>query len=507
MPINDAESKDELKESEEFYRLLFDEAPVGYHQLDKDGRIANINKTELTILGYSAEEMIGKYVWTFIINEDVSKKSVLAKLAGKLPPGRNFERTFKRKDGSTLLALVDDKILYDERGNIKGLLTAFQDITERNKAEEEILKLYRAIESSGEVIFMTNRNGLITYINPAFTKIYGYTAEEVVGQTTPRILKSGKMNAEHYTNFWKTISEGNVAGGQIINRTKDGRFVEMEGSANAVLDKKGNITGYLAIQRDVTERINAELQLKKYADELNASNTAKDKLFSILAHDLRGAFNVILGYSEFLHDDFDDLSLNDIRKYTNNIYDTTKNTFVLFDNLLEWARMQMGRTLFNPDLFNLCETIREILTLNTPIAQSKNIKLESACLCGENNNQSCIVFADENMVKTVVRNLLSNAIKFSRRDGTVAFEVNSNDGFAEVKVSDTGVGIPEKDIDKLFRLDSNFTTTGTADEKGTGLGLHLCKEFVEKCGGVLRVESVEGKGTSFYFTLPQNRTV
>jgi PAS domain S-box-containing protein len=499
MPLHNSKSREELKESEEFYRLLFDEAPVGYHKLDREGRIANINNTELKILGYSAEEMIGKYVWTFIINEEVSKKAVLAKLSGKLPPGRNFERTFRKKDGTTLLALVDDRILFDKEGKIAGLLTAFQDITERNKAEEEILKLYRAIESSGEVIFLTNKNGLITYINPTFTKIYGYSIEEIVGQTTPRILKSNKINKEKYEKFWKIIISGNVATGQIINKTKDGRLVEMEGSANAVFDKKGNIIGFLAIQRDVTERNKAELQLKKYAEELKTSNATKDKFFSIIAHDLRGAFNVILGYSEFLYDDFDDLSLNEIKKYTSNIYDTSKNTFKLFDNLLEWARMQMGRTSFNPVTFDICEIIREVIMMSLPIAQTKNIKLESRC------DKECKVFADDNMIRTVLRNLLSNAIKFTQTNGTVNFEINSTKEYAEIKVSDSGMGISEENLGKLFKIDSDFSTLGTAEEKGTGLGLHLCKEFVEKCGGTIRVESVVAKGTSFYFTLPKNK--
>jgi len=497
MPITGKESKEEIKESEEFYRLLFDEAPVGYHRLDKRGKIVNINQTELRILGYSAEEMIGKYVWTFVVNEELSKKAVLAKLSRKQPPGRNYERTFRKKDGSTLLALVDDKILLDKKGNIDGLLTAFQDITERNKAEEEILKLYRAIESSGEVIFMTNKNGLITYINPTFTEIYGYTSEEVVGITTPRILKSNKMNKEQYDKFWKIILSGGIANGQLINKTKDGQLVEMEGSANAVFDKRGNLIGFLAIQRDVTERNKADLQLKKYAEDLNTSNVAKDKLFSILAHDLRGAFNVILGYSEFLYDDFEDLSVNEIKKYTNSIYETTQNTFKLFDNLLEWARMQMGRTLFSPSPFDICIIIKEVISMNLPIAQGKNIKIESQC------NNKCLVYADENMVRTVLRNLLSNAIKFSNMNGTVSFEIIPIEEYIEIKVSDSGVGISEENLSKLFKIESNFSTLGTAEEKGTGLGLHLCKEFVEKCGGKIRVESVEGKGTSFYFTLPK----
>ena len=499
MPDHDQKSKESIKESEEFYRLLFDEAPVGYHILDNEGRIANINNTELRILGYSAEEMIGKYVWTFVVNENVSKTAVQAKLSGKLPPGRNFERTYRKKDGSTLLALVDDRLILDEDGNITGLLTAFQDITERNKAEEEILKLYRAIESSGEVIFMTNRNGLITYINPTFTKVYGYTAEEIVGQTTPRILKSGRMDPENYTKFWDIILDGNVASGQITNKTKDGRLVDIESSANPVLDKNGEISGFLAIQRDVTERNNAEVQLKKYAEELNVSNATKDKFFSILAHDLRGVFNILLGYSEFLYDDFDDLSLNEIKKYTASIYDTTMNTFKLFDNLLEWAKMQMGRIQYIPTLFDISAVIYEIITMNVTIAKSKNIKLESKSI------SQCFVYADENMVKTVLRNLLSNAIKFSRVDGKVIFEVNPVNNFAEIKVTDSGVGISEENQKKLFKLDSNFSTLGTAEEKGTGLGLLLCKEFAEKCGGTIRVESAVDKGTSFYFTLPKSK--
>jgi signal transduction histidine kinase len=233
-------------------------------------------------------------------------------------------------------------------------------------------------------------------------------------------------------------------------------------------------------------------------DQLSQLNATKDKLFSILAHDLLNPFNIILGYSELLVNDFNKLKEDKIIKFHKAIYKSAFAGTDLLNNILQWSRAQTGRITFQPEKLNLLIISDEIINLLESNAQQKDI------IIYQQINPHIFVFADENMLKTIFRNLISNAIKFTPNNGTITLKANISidQSYVEVAVSDTGVGIPESTIKNLFGVQNTISTKGTANETGTGLGLIICKEFVQKHKGKIWVQSQENIGSAFYFLLP-----
>lgn len=237
-------------------------------------------------------------------------------------------------------------------------------------------------------------------------------------------------------------------------------------------------------------------QLDATNEELKELNATKDKFFSIIGHDLKNPFNSLLGMNELLIQNAERYSPEKIRYFASQMYDASKNAHNLLENLLEWARIQRGELEVELVKINPSEIINEVKQLTEPLANSKNINLQTA---PEVNHP---VLADKEMLKTILRNLVSNSIKYTHPQGTIILYTQKRGQFLQFTVSDTGMGIPAQYIDKLFEIDSNLSKEGTGNEKGTGLGLILCKEFVEKQGGKIWVESEKGKGSEFHFTMP-----
>jgi len=230
--------------------------------------------------------------------------------------------------------------------------------------------------------------------------------------------------------------------------------------------------------------------------ELKELNASKDKFFSIIAHDLKNPFSTIIGFAEMLDEDKSLEPGGKPKEYAHMIHSSAVRTFRLLENLLEWAASQRGNITFNPAKMNLSDLIKEEIHVLNDMAVEKNIELK------DTSQDDIIVYADINMLKTVLRNLISNAIKFTHRNGKVEISAVQSEVNTEISVSDNGIGMKNETLLKLFMIDANLSTRGTADEKGTGLGLLLCKEFVEKHGGKIWAESEIGKGSSFKFVFP-----
>ncbi|HZY25886.1 MAG TPA: ATP-binding protein, partial [Bacteroidales bacterium] len=230
--------------------------------------------------------------------------------------------------------------------------------------------------------------------------------------------------------------------------------------------------------------------------ELNELNASKDKFFSIIAHDLKNPFNTIIGFSEMLQDAVISNDPKIIYKYASMINISSVQTFRLLENLLEWANSQRGKISFTPVPINISEIIKEEFSMLDDMAKDKNIELKS------NVPEKITIDADKNMIRTILRNLITNAIKFTHKNGKVEVNAITYKNHLEISVSDNGVGMSKDIMEKLFKIDANLSSRGTENERGTGLGLFLCKEFVEKHGGRIWAESEEGKGSTFKFLLP-----
>jgi signal transduction histidine kinase/ligand-binding sensor domain-containing protein len=261
------------------------------------------------------------------------------------------------------------------------------------------------------------------------------------------------------------------------------------------LEKKVHLRT-LQIEEQNTQILLKNEELSKLNQALSALNATRDKFFSIIAHDLRNPFNTILGLSEMMLGNIGSSEPDKIRKSVADIRDTAKHTFDLLQNLLIWARSQTGALDFQPVAFDLSEHILENIDIIKSQAGKKNIEVSYT------ETLPVMVTGDTRMIDTVLRNLLTNAVKFTQQHGQVIVSVQTRDGEVEVKVQDNGVGIAPENISRIFLLDNKYTRKGTEKERGSGLGLILCREFVEKHNGTIQVESETGKGSIFSFTLP-----
>ena len=773
-------AEQKLRESEEIFAAAFhnSSAMIALSTL-KEGIYIDINEQFLHTLGYSSHEVIGRSSNDLgIICERRDRDTIIREIENK---GfiYGYECKFKTRSGKEIDVMISSVVI-----TIKGescLLSTLVDITGRKKMEEGLLKFKMSLEHSDDAVFITDKEGVIEYANNAFTKIYGYETEEVIGKT-PRVIKSGLVPDSDYAGFWQKLLADKTVINEIPNRRKDGRIITVEGSNSSILDDNGEVIGFLGIHRDITdrkkaeliqrvifnisasvltaksieeyislireqlaalmdttnfyaafydettgilstpfakdemdeisewpaeksltgfivlnnrsllatqkdimelhsngvidiigtppeiwigvplrvgenvigaivlqdykdvnafdeksleilefvsgqisfsihrkkiedalqekqdilneaqriahigswsanaltgifswtdemfnvfgvdheifvptfisilelihpddrelfehslrrqfkgelekgiefriftfngstrflslsgapaynengevigaigavqditERVEADIKLKRYMDELKEINATKDKFFSIISHDLKNPFHSINAALGILLDD-PELSPDERKTFLVGLQNTSGRAYSLLENLMLWSRNQMGQIEFAPEKIQLTEAVLATLDLVSNSSALKNISLT------HDIDDNIYVSADRNMLETVLRNLITNAIKFTPDNGTVEVKAEVEGATVEVSVKDNGVGIEEEDLSKLFKIDKAFSTKGTKNESGSGLGLILCKDFVERNGGVLSVESKVGEGSVFRFTL------
>ena len=486
----------ELKESEEKLRFAFEYTAVGMSRMGLDGKFQWINNAFTTILGYTIEDLLNEEFSKITYPEDqhIGKSELKRMVLGEVSSA-TFEKRYLHKNGTIIWAsLVSSLIKSDNSASF--LITQITDITDKKNTENELRKLSLAIEQSPDTIIITDTDGNIEYANPKTVEITGYTFEELRGKN-PRILKSGETSPDEYKILWRTIKSGKQWTGTFHNKKKDGSLYWESASVAPILDAKGNITNYLAIKEDITEQKKAQDELVASEAKLKEANATKDKLFSIIAHDLRGPIGNFQPVLELLTTE-EDLDEADRRALMEGLLQGSKTAFDLLENLLSWAKSQSNRIELKSIYFDVNELIKHNVDLLKPIANQKEIKIEIKA------DDGLTVFADQDSINLVIRNLLSNAIKFTHNQGAITILAHDSGTRIEVVVEDNGVGINQEVMAKLFSINSSHTSSGTNQEKGSGLGLVLCKDFVEKNGGEIRVESVLGEGSRFSFTVPKN---
>ena len=371
------------------------------------------------------------------------------------------------------------------------------------KLEQKEINYQVLFNTAHDAIFLMDKQVFLD-CNPRAAVVFGCKQADIIGKSpldfSPLLQPDGVESKEKATEKINRALSGHSQTFEWKHIKKDGTPFDAEISLNPVpLD---GVLHLQAIVRNISKRKKSEEQLLKYTKELQDLNHAKDKFFSIISHDLKGPFNAILGFSDILANEWDDYSDEERRHFIQNIHTSAKNTYRLLENLLEWGMTQTGTLIFNPVTFDLSLVVNEVVILMREQAETKQIKLFTAV------NFNTMVLADENMVRTIMRNLVSNAIKYSQPGEQVKIishkieRTPDKPGMVNVCVHDTGVGIAPDLVPKLFRIDEKVRSNGTAQEKGTGLGLILCKELVEKNGGTIFVESEPEKGSKFCFTIP-----
>jgi two-component system, sensor histidine kinase and response regulator len=373
------------------------------------------------------------------------------------------------------------------------VIVSFNDITERLKSEKAIKKSEEKsrllIKNSNDIIVLVNEKGEQTFISDVVENITGYTSEELYGNILDVIHPDDvELVSQHWTEVLSNPKK--PARVQYRHKHKIKGYVWLEAVAQNFLDNPF-IKSVVANIRDITNNKESETKLK----ELNAT---KDKLFSIIAHDLRSPLNNILGFSDLMIEKLQTSDIEKAKKYADVINSSTKNYLNLVDNLLTWAKTQTEEIKYTCKNLDLKPIVEESLMVLYPAASLKKIELIISV------SDDIVACADQNMLQTIIRNLVQNAIKFTCSGGKVDINAVSNQNHIEISVTDNGIGINEENQKKLFGADLNFSMNGTENEGGTGLGLILYKEFVEKHCGKIWVESQAGTGSKFVFTLPKS---
>lgn len=332
-------------------------------------------------------------------------------------------------------------------------------------------------------------------IDETLTEIFGYTVQEVKENGWGALLPIQDFNKKK--EIIANLLQGKISSYFVELRIikKSGGFSWALSSGSLAKDKSGKVK-IVGTLTDITERKKAEQQLKEYSEDLKSINSTKDKFFSMISHDLRNPFNSLLGFSELLANNIEELTKEEIKDSAKTLHKQANNLFNLLTNLLEWSQLQTGKFSNEKTEFSISSVVNYVLDLYQETISQKEIKI----IKGEDCDIK--VYADRKMIESATRNLVSNALKFTKRNGTVNVSCVINGNSAEICLQDSGVGMSQEDQERLFKVDKQFSTEGTDFEKGTGFGLLLTKEFVEKNGGTIKFKSEKNKGSTFIISLP-----
>jgi PAS domain S-box-containing protein len=505
-----------LAKSEENFRLISLSANEAIIKMNDKGQVEFWNPAAEKIFGYHAKEMIGKDAHEFLTPKEKwsdaqNGMAVFLKTGqGKLI-GQTHEMEAMHKSGKTIpveISLSSLKISNDEHHAV-GII---RDISERKKAENHIKEnnifLETLINNIPAPIFYKNTAGKYIGANKAFYQFLNLKPEQVLEKSVYETLGSDYKFADAYLNKDKELfSEGGkqIYESKVINGNGDERDVIFHKAVYK--NSMGQIAGLVGMFIDITEskevtaeltrlKNNLEMEVHKQTKQLREANATKDKFFSIIAHDLKSPFNVIQGFLSLIYNEFDEFTAAELKEFIGKTLEASTNTFTLLENLLEWSRSQRGTIAFNPVNIDIYELCSELLYLHQDIAKQKGISLNL------NINHDHMAYADPEMIRTVLRNLLTNAIKFTHPGGMITINSKLSDEEIVIYVKDEGIGMDETFQANLFKPNAKTQRQGTRKEKGTGLGLILCKEFVERNNGEIWVKSSENEGSTFYFSLP-----
>jgi PAS domain S-box-containing protein len=385
--------------------------------------------------------------------------------------------------------IIELKKLIKENENLKSQLS------EKELAQTIPIDI-SIIDYISEAIFIQNEHGIFIDVNEGAVKMYGYSKKELIGASPDIIAAPEKNNLNTLMNLMKiAFLTGETQQTEFWAKRWNGDII-----LNDIIFNKGNHLGkevIIATARDITERKLNEERFREQNENLEKINAEKDKFFSIIAHDLRSPFNGFLGLTEIMADKLMLMSVNEIQKHASIMKSSASNLYRLLENLLEWSRMQKGVTQYKPEVFALSKVVNECIKTSIDQAKTKDITFEVDI------HDKLFVFADIHMVETIFRNLTSNAVKYSQRGGKIWITTMLNEeNFVEIAIRDNGIGMNQEIVDNLFRIDRNIKRNGTEGEPSSGLGLILCKDFIEKNRGRIRVESKVNEGSTFSFTLP-----
>ena len=491
-------------ERAEFLNLVINAIKAPFFVKDKDHRWVMLNDAAIEMMGQTREALVGKSDYDLYPREQADIFWKYDELVFETGSSTNEEQ-INWSDG-TLHTIVTNKQLYIEKSTGKKFIVGtIHDISNYKKIEKELraseMKYRELFDNANDFILTTDLEGNITNANRTLLNFLKTDLETFSQHNVLDFISDD--NLESTLAMKDKLLEGQLEDVIEINAIhKDGQPVVYEIKAS-LIKRNGVPVGIQCVFSDITERRETSLKLEKYNKDLLELNMTKDKFFSIIAHDLRNPFSSMIGFSEMLLEDLEELSKDEIRDSLKIIHSSAKNSFSLLDNLLAWSRLETGHMPFDPSKVILTNAVEEVVNVLFNLAYRKKIEISN--LIGP----EMLAWADKNMLNTILNNLIMNAIKFTPFGGEInifagihASESDSGKEFIRISVADTGIGMEADAREKLFAANKLVSTPGTDKEQGTGLGLLLVREMVERHGGVIQVESNPGKGSVFSFLIP-----
>ena len=486
-------------------KACLEEAGVGISIVDTGGKWIEVNSNFERMLGYTSDELLNLTIHDITHPEDFNKnKDSFESLVAGENDFYNIRKRYITKNKNTIWADLAVSPIKDKSGEIIAVIGAVNEITDKinlsEKLKESEDRFKSFIDSVPNLpIQGYDAEGIIKYWNKASENLYGFSEQEVFGKNFIDFIIPEEMRDEVIESI-KIMMNSHIPrqSEELYLKKKDGSIFPVL-TNHTILNVGEGKKELFCVDIDLTERRKAEEQLKKYANELKALNNTKDKFLSILAHDLRGPFQGFLGVSECLANETENLSTEEIRMLGKELHTTLLRQYELLTDLLSWTRMQTGKIILNFVDFHVNYEIKSVIEALLLSAKKKAIQIVV------NVPEELMVYADISMFRMLLRNLISNSIKFTNANGKILISARCISPFLEISVEDNGIGIDDENLERLFKVDARFSTDGTANEPGTGLGLILCKEIVDKHNGIITVKSQVEKGSTFTFTIPESK--
>ncbi len=502
------QAMDALKESRRQIATLLGNLPgMAYRCLnDKNWTMEFVSEGAYKLAGYQPNELIlnKKVSYNDLIHED-DQEMVWDEIQSALKLNKPFKLTYrihtkKRKEKWVWEQGIG---IYDSNRNLIALEGFISDITERKHAENEIRKLSRSIEQSPTIVIITDLQGTFEYVNPKFYEVTGYSSNEVIGKN-PKILKSGNTPKKVYKSLWKTITAGKEWYGEFHNQKKNGELYWESANIFPLKNEYGKITHFIGMMEDITIRKNMEQDLIKAKEKAEESDKLKSSFLANMSHEIRTPMNAIIGFSQLLSDPV--TSEDERNHYINLIQNSGNDLLGLIDDIIDISKIEAGQIKIFKSQYFVDNILLELYDSYSEYLKTKKNKKDLKLIYNRpKGGHHIVIYTDIDRFKQIIRNLISNAIKFTDA-GSVefGFTVDYNKQYSNIRfyVKDTGIGISKDKLDVIFESFRQASASDTKIYGGTGLGLAITKRLVEILGDEIWVNSIPGKGSTFYFTIP-----
>jgi PAS domain S-box-containing protein len=480
-----------LRESERRFRLMAENAKdfIFRYRIHPDREFEYVSPSASRTMGYEPADFYRDPDLILRLVHRADRDVLTHLYRGERLPENKATLRIRRNDGAFIWTELHVSPVTDETGAVVAVEGIGRDITRRIEAQENGRRLTAAVEAAANAVVITDPNGRIEWVNPAFTRLTGYTREEAVGNT-PALLNSGRHDEPFYRELWETITSGSVWRGQVVNRRRNGEEYTEEMTITPVRDRTGQVASFIAVKQDVTDRILYQKGLIEARERAEEMARTKNSLLNNLSHELRTPLTVILGFSQLLLKEVPD----HLYEFAYEVHSGGRRLKDTFESVLSLAQLEANGVSLQPEMVALLEEARDI-------AGNYRLRLEEKGIDWMVSGDDDLVCVDRMIASRILHNLISNAVKFTD-SGSVAIEIEAGSSDVTLRVSDTGQGISEAFLPHIFEEFRQESDGLQRSHDGTGLGLTIVRKLVELHRGRIGVQSAQGVGTTFTVVLP-----